>query len=40
MTIKESYPFERGKSVMRSTKSCLKRKEVNDFIGESGGVTG
>ena len=39
-TIRESCPLERGRSVMRSTESCLNRSEEEDVVGESGGVTG
>ena len=40
MTIRESCPWERGKSVIRSTESCLKGRQEEDLMGESGGVTG
>ena len=39
-TMRESCPCERGKSVMRSTESCLKGNEEEDLMGESGGVMG
>ena len=39
-TIRESWPCERGKSVIRSTESCLKGREEEDLMGESGGMTG
>ena len=39
-TIRELYPCERGKSVIRSTESCLKGSEEKDLMGESGGITG
>ena len=39
-TIMESCPCERGKSVMRSTESCLKGREEEDLMGESSGITG
>ena len=39
-TIMESCPCERGKSVTRSTVSCLKGREEEDLIGESGSITG
>ena len=39
-TITESKPEERGRSVMRSTESCLKGRETEDEIGQSGGTVG
>ena len=38
--MRESYPWERGRSVTRSTESCLKGREEEDLMGESGGITG
>ena len=40
MTMMESWPFTRGKSVTRSTKSCLKGSEEVDRIGFNGRQTG
>ena len=40
MTIRESCLCERGKSVIRSTESCLKGSEEEELISESGGITG
>ena len=40
MTIKESCPFDGGRSVIRSTESCLKGKGEEDGIGVSGGRVG
>ena len=40
MTITESNPEERGRSVMRSTESCLKGRETVDKIGQRGGRVG
>ena len=37
MTITESKPEERGRSVIRSTESCLNGRETEDEIGQSGG---
>ena len=39
-TIRESCPCETGKSVIRSTDSCLKGREEEDLMGESSGITG
>ena len=39
-TIKESCPFDEGRSVMRSTESCLKGRAEVDGIGASGGRVG
>ena len=39
-TIIESKPEERGRSVIRSTESCLKGRETEDNIGQSGGIVG
>ena len=38
-TIKESKPSDGGRSVMRSTKSCLKGRVVEEGIGARGGET-
>ena len=40
MTIKESKPPDGGRSVMRSTESCLKGRVVEEGIGARGGVVG
>ena len=40
MTITESNPEEIGRSVMRSTESCLKGRETVDEIGQRGGMVG
>ena len=40
MTITESNSEERGRSVMRSTESCLKGRETVDEIGQRGGTVG
>ena len=40
MTITESNPEERGRSVMRLTESCLKGREMVDEIGQRGGTVG
>ena len=37
MTINESCPFEVGRSVTRSTESCLKGREEEEGMGASGG---
>ena len=37
-TITESDPKERGRSVMRSTESCLKGSELVEEIGRRGGM--
>ena len=37
MTIKESCPFEGGRSVTRSTESCLKGRGKDEGMGASGG---
>ena len=39
-TIRELCSCKRGKSVIRSTESCLKGSEEEDLMGESGGSTG
>ena len=36
-TINESCPFEGGRSVIRSTESCLKGRGEDDGMGVSGG---
>ena len=40
MTIMESIPCTSGRSVTRSTESCLKRREDVEMMGFSGGWTG
>ena len=40
MTMTESKPAKGGRSVMRSTESCLKGREMVDGIGRRGGTTG
>ena len=40
MTITESKPEKRGRSVMRLIESCLKGRESEDEIGQSGGMVG
>ena len=40
MTITESNPDERGRSVMRLTESCLKGRETEDKIRQRGGTVG
>ena len=40
MTIKESKPPDGGRSVMRSTESCLKERAAEEGIGAMGGVVG
>ena len=37
MTINESCPFDRGRSVMRSTEGCLKGRGENEGMEASGG---
>ena len=37
MTINESCLLKGGRSIIRSTKSCLKGKGENDGMGASGG---
>ena len=39
-TITESNPEETGRSVMRSTESCLKGREMVVEIGQRGGTVG
>ena len=39
-TINESCPFEEGRSVTRSTESCLKNKREEERMGVSGGWMG
>ena len=39
-TIKESWPEDRGRSVMRSTESCLNGRIVEEGIGDSSGHVG
>ena len=36
-TIKESCPFDGGRSVIRSTDSCLKGRGEDEGMGVSGG---
>ena len=36
MTINKSYSFEEGKSVIKSTESCLKGRGEANGIGASG----
>ena len=40
MTINELWPFEGGRSVMRSTDSCLKDRGEDEGMGVSGGRVG
>ena len=40
ITIDESCPFEGGRSVTRSTASCLKGRNEDDGMGASGGQVG
>ena len=40
MTMRELCPWDKGKSVIRLTESCLKGSEEEDLMGESGGITG
>ena len=40
MTINESYPWERGRSVIRSTNNCLNGRVEVDLIEDIGGVMG
>ena len=40
MTMTESNPEERGRSVIRSTESCLKGREMVEGTGQSGGMVG
>ena len=39
-TITESKPADGGRSMMRSTDSCLKGREMEEGIGQSSGVEG
>ena len=36
-TIKESCPFDGGRSVIRSTDSCLKGRRDDEGMGANGG---
>ena len=40
MTITKSNPDEGGRSVIRSTESCLKGREAADEIRQRGGMVG
>ena len=40
MTIQESWPEDRGRSVMRSMESCLNGRSVEEGMGDSGGHVG
>ena len=39
-TIIESNPEERGRSMIKCTKSCLKGRETEEEMGQSGGTVG
>ena len=40
MTTTELWPSEEGRSVMRSTESCLKGRVCEEGMGMSGGTVG